>query len=53
MHGIGTGRRRRSQAFSGNSLEHRLVAAMHAVELRSLGVIAALLSLFVAIIKLV
>lgn len=34
-----------------NDLEHRLVAAMRIVELRSLGVIAFLLSLFVAIIK--
>lgn len=36
-----------------NSMEHRLLAAMHTIEMRSLGVIAALLSLSVAIIKLV
>ena len=36
-----------------NGLEHRLLAAMHTVEMRSLGVIAAMLSLSVAIIKLV
>ena len=36
-----------------NGLEHRLLTAMHTVEMRSLGVIAAMLSLSVAIIKLV
>lgn len=36
-----------------DSLEHRLLAAMHTTEIRSLGVIAAMLSLAVAIIKLV
>lgn len=36
-----------------NGMEHRLLAAMHTVEMRSLGVIAVLLSLSIAIIKLV
>ena len=35
------------------AVEHRLLAALHTTEIRSLGVIAAMLSLSVAIIKLV
>lgn len=36
-----------------NGMEHRLLAAIHTVEMRSLGVIAVLLGLSIAIIKLV
>lgn len=36
-----------------DTLKHELVSAMHTTEIRSLGVVAAMLSLSVAIIKLV